>query len=84
MSTEANKAVIQRYLQEGPTNEAIALASLTGDATFTTRGRRPRSSRKDNAAALPYGKIAEARSNIDQLGLLQQLGVLPPVPGSSQ
>lgn len=29
-------------------------------------------------------KIAEARSNIDQLGLLQQLGVLPAAPGSSQ
>jgi predicted ester cyclase len=31
---------------------------------------------------LRESKIAEAWSNIDQLGLLQQLGALPPSPGS--
>jgi steroid delta-isomerase-like uncharacterized protein len=136
MSTEANKAVVRRYLQEGPTNEAIALASLTEDATFYdpgappsigAEGQRRRSAMLFSAFPDPQftiedliaeadqvvarwtflgthrgsfggipptgkrvrmtgitiyrlrdSKIAEARSNIDQLGLLQQLGVVPP------
>lgn len=41
MSLEANKAVIQRYLEEGPANEAMALTSLTEDATVYDPGVPP-------------------------------------------
>jgi steroid delta-isomerase-like uncharacterized protein len=139
MPTEENKAIVRRYLTEGPTNEALALASLTDDAVYYDPGAPPsvgHEGQKRRTAALltafpdpkfdlddviaegdkvvvrwtfhgthsgPFGpipatgkrvsmtgitiytlrggKIAEARSNFDQMGMMQQLG--PLAPGTS-
>jgi steroid delta-isomerase-like uncharacterized protein len=135
MDTERNKAVVRRYLTEGPKDEALALASLTEDAVYYDPGAPPsvgHEGQKRRTAALltafpdprfelddlvaegdsvavrwtfhgthqgPFGpipatgkrvsmtgitiyrlrdgKIAEARSNFDQMGLMQQLQPAP-------
>jgi len=135
MDVEHNKAIVRRYLTEGPTNEELALASLTPDAVYHDPGSPPSvgydGQRRRTAAlltafpdpkfelhdviaegdkvvvrwtfhathsgqfgpvpatgkrvtmtgitiyALRDGRIAEARSNFDQMGLMQQLGAVP-------
>jgi steroid delta-isomerase-like uncharacterized protein len=135
MTTSSNKAIIRRYLTEGPTNEDIALACLSEDAVYYDpgappsvghQGQRERTARLltafseprfdlhevigegDKVAvrwtfygthtgpfgpipatgktismsgitiyALSKGKITEARSSFDQLGMMQQLGAGP-------
>jgi steroid delta-isomerase-like uncharacterized protein len=131
MTIESNKAVIRRYLTEGPTNEAFTLECLTEDAVYYDpgappsvghQGQRERTARLTAAFSNPRfdihdmiaegdkvavrwtfhgkhtgpfgpmaatgkdiamsgitiyvmrdGKIAEARSNFDQMGMMQQL-----------
>ncbi len=138
MSVESNKEVIRRYLTEGPTNEELALSSLTEDAVYYDPGAPPsvgHEGQKRRTAALltafpdpqfelheligegdqvvvrwtfrgthqgPFGpipatgkeismsgitiytlrdgKIAEARSSFDQMGMMQQLGAMPAPP----
>ena len=135
MSTEENKAIVRRYLQEGPRNPDIAAESLASDAVYYDSGAPPSvglEGQKQRTNALlgafpnvsftiedmvaeadkvavrwnfqgthrgPFanisatgeevvmtgmtiyrlegGKIKEARSNFDMLGLLQQLGAVP-------
>jgi steroid delta-isomerase-like uncharacterized protein len=135
MSVSDNKEIVRRYLTEGPTNEELALQSLTEDAVYHDPGAPPsigHEGQKLRTAGLlaafpnpkfeihemigeaekvvvrwtfrarhdgPFGpipatgkeigmtgitiyalrdgKIAEAWSNFDQLGLMQQLGAIP-------
>ncbi len=72
MATEENKAIVRSYLVDALAeirrgNLAATDEFLTGDAAFYDPGQPPSVG----------GKIAEARSNFDQLGMLQQLGVIP-------
>ncbi|MGQ0604722.1 MAG: ester cyclase [Anaerolineales bacterium] len=41
MDIEHNKAIVSRYLTEGPTNEELALSSLTDDAVYYDSGAPP-------------------------------------------
>lgn len=53
MSVESNKAVVRRYLMEGPTNEELALSSLTKDAMYYDPGAPPSVGMKGKSDALP-------------------------------
>jgi hypothetical protein len=61
VSKQENKALVRRYLVDALVEVRSGTVTKTGITIYRISG----------------GRIAEARSNFDQLGLLQQLGVIP-------
>jgi steroid delta-isomerase-like uncharacterized protein len=69
----ANDKVVHRWRLNGTDTQGIMGMPASGKSISMTGTTTVR---------LADGKIAERWANVDELGLLQQLGVVPPPPGA--
>jgi predicted ester cyclase len=69
----AGDKVVHRWRLDGTNSGSLMGIPPTGKA-MTVRGT--------TTVRMEDGKIAERWANVDELGMLQQLGVVPPPPGA--